>query len=283
MDETQYSLPFVVASAALLWTFGYAVSLKFLTPSALTKCADRSYWASCVVGIVHALYTGLSAARLLYTGELPAWHSFGAPSPAWERVVAVSFGYFAYDFCLVLSDPKMPGRAEMLLHHLLGLTMHFSPVCIYQNFAAISCVGYLCELSTPFVNARWMLKEAGGGSGTRLYAMNGVAIVISFFACRVVGGLAYLYQIFVLVPRYAPPALSDLGLVGKMAPAGALVFYALNLYWMYKILAGAIKLFFPTQRSKTVEKKEYRDRAETVAQSPPHMQGRADAYPIKAD
>lgn len=232
----------VVAAAAIGWASLYAGSLPLLTPKSLGRQSDRVYFASSVVSILHALYTGLSAAYLLYSGELPLWESFGRPSAAWERVVAISMGYFLYDGTLVLLH-AMPGRTEMLLHHSLGLATQYAPICVYHNFHAISCMGYIAELSTPFVCARWMLKEAGGGSGTRLYLLNGLAIVLSFFVFRVVGLLVCLYQVFVLVPRHASPSFSDLGPFGPhLVGTAALGFYALNLFWFYKIVAGALKL-----------------------------------------
>lgn len=193
----------------------------------------------------------------------------------------ISFGYFAYDAVLIACCPTMPGRGMMLLHHFLGLSMHFLPVCVYQKFAAVSCVGYLAELSTPFVNARWMLKEAGGGSGTSIYLYNGVAILVSFFLCRVVVGLVYLYQIFILVPRLAPPSLSDLGpIFGQLVPPGALLFYAMNLYWMSKIVHGAVKLLAPPPRpdAKGGAAGEPLAAAQVARSARP-----SEAYPVKAE
>jgi len=267
------ALAATVIAATLGWASLFVASVKFVTPRSLSK-PDRVYFASSVVGIAHALYTGMSAAHLLLSGELPMWEAFGEPSPAWERVVTISFGYFAYDALLLLCFPSMPGQAEALLHHFLGLTMHFAPVCIYQKFAALSCMGYICELSTPFVNARWMLKEAGGGSGTRLYLFNGIAIVLSFFVFRVVGLLACLYQIFVLVPRHAPPSFSDLGPLGPyLVPLGGLVFYALNLFWFYKIITGALKLLAPAKRSKAKG-------ATANGRQQESDSGKVEAYPV---
>jgi len=265
-----------VTCAAIGWTLLFYVSLRWLTPQKLTS-SDRIYWASTVVSTVHALFSGLSAAYLLGSGALPAWERFGEPSAAWERVIALSFGYFIYDGLLVLSDPAKLGGAQMLLHHFLGLSMHFAPVCVYHKFHALSCLGYLVELSTPFVNARWMLKEAGGGSGTRLYLCNGLAILVTFFAFRVVGLVGCLYQIFVLVPRHAPPSFADLGpTVQYLVPAGALVFYALNLFWFYKIIAGVLKLLRPAKPPGKA----------AGAGAPPQQAGaagaRVEAYPIKS-
>jgi len=253
-----------LGASSVLWGSLYAASLRFLTPSSLKKRDDRVYWASSIVSIVHAIFAAVSATWLLYTGTVPAWSGFGEPSPAWEKVIMMSFGYFAYDFTLLLASPSMPQRAELALHHILGITLHLWPVCVHQKFAPISCVGYLCEWSTPFVTARWMLKEAAGGTGTKLYLVNGLAIVISFFCFRVLGGLAYLYQIFVLVPRLAPPHFGDLGLVGYLLPPGVLVFYALNLFWMHKILTGALKLLKGSAGKQAMSS------------------SKADAYPVKA-
>ena len=272
------SLTFTCTAGCIGWACLFFASIKFLTPRSLSKQKDRVYYASSAVGIVHALYTGLSAVYLLGSGELPMWDRFGESSPAWERVVAISFGYFVYDAALVLLSPSMPGRAEILLHHFLGLTMHFTPVCVYQKFAALSCVGYVCELSSPFVNARWMLKEAGGGSGTTLYLLNGLAIVLSFLVFRVIGLLVCLYQIFVLVPRHASPSFADLGpLCQYLVPAGALVFYALNLFWFFKIISGALKLLAPAKRGA----KRRMGAAADQPQLPPIEQP-IEAYPVKS-
>ena len=63
-------------------------------------------------------------------------------------------------------------------------------------------------------------------------------MVIFFF--RIVAGAFYLYEMFVLVPRHAP-LLSDMGIQGRVIPPLTLAFYALNIYWMYKIVKGALK------------------------------------------
>ena len=73
-----------------------------------------------------------------------------------------------------------------------------------------------------------MLKEVWGGSGTLAYLLNGIAMMVAFAAFRVVAGLAYLYQLFVLVPRLGP-ALSEVGVLGALVKPGAIVFYALNV------------------------------------------------------
>jgi TLC domain len=45
----------------------------------------------------------------------------------------------------------------------------------------------LWELSTPLVHARWFMLKAGQSRSTA-YTVNGIALVLVFFACRPVWG-----------------------------------------------------------------------------------------------
>lgn len=50
------------------------------------------------------------------------------------------------------------------------------------------------ELSTPFVHLRWFLIKAGEAK-SRLYLINGLALVVVFFACRPVWGTWLSYKV----------------------------------------------------------------------------------------
>ena len=118
---------------------------------------DRSYWASCVVGSIHAAYTGYQALALLdlpfWPGVISIWDDFGARHIEWELVLLVSLGFFVFDFALTLCSPGMQGQKLVAVHHLLTLGIH-SSIPRYGMFAALSAMGYLAELSTPLVNGR---------------------------------------------------------------------------------------------------------------------------------
>eukprot|EP00966_Prymnesium_polylepis_P197847 4584555-Prymnesium_polylepis.1 len=167
-----------VALWCVLCTVLFGASLQFGTPSVLTERKDRWYWASCVVGSLHAGYTSIMAVWVLASGTVPMWDRFGAPAPSWEYVVQVSLGFYIYDTVLTLCSPSLPGKAALLFHHFLAIVNHFYPVCVHHQFAAISAGGYLSELSTPLVNARWMLEKAGGGGSTMAYTINGVLMMV---------------------------------------------------------------------------------------------------------
>ena len=141
------------------------------------------------------------------------------------------------------------GQKLVAVHHLLTLGIH-SSIPRYGMFAALSAMGYLAELSTPLVNGRWMLSVTTG-TGDAVYLANGIAMMVIFFFCRIVAGAFYLYEMFVLVPRHAPPLLSDMGIQGRVIPPLTLAFYALNIYWMYKIVKGALKALGVTSSKKS--------------------------------
>jgi hypothetical protein len=69
-------------------------------------------------------------------------------------------------------------------------------------------VGYVAELSTPFTNMRWLLKECWqGGTNSRAYLVNGVLMAVVFFGCRVIGMAVLLYMMFVTCEWHYHPRL----------------------------------------------------------------------------
>ena len=108
------STPLLVQTGlcCLFWTAFYSLSLRLLTPTSLSP-ADRSYWATCVVGTVHAVYTAGEAVRQLSGEDFPLWHDYGTRHADWERVLTISFGFFLFDFILVLRTPSTTGRCEI--------------------------------------------------------------------------------------------------------------------------------------------------------------------------
>jgi TLC domain len=53
----------------------------------------------------------------------------------------------------------------------------------FANYYGLNFVLY--ELSTPFLNIHWFLDKLNV-TGSRLQLYNGIALVVTFFACRVV-------------------------------------------------------------------------------------------------
>lgn len=92
-------------------------------------------------------------------------------------------------------------RWELILHHLFALTLHFFPVCLFHKFSAISAAGYFAELSTPFVNARWMLSKTGRSRST---AYAGSVLPFVFIEVCVAVGTAIVALWFMPDEAFSP-------------------------------------------------------------------------------
>jgi hypothetical protein len=99
------------------------------------------------------------------------------------------------------------------------------------------------EMSTPFVHVRWLLS-ARGLSSSRLYLVNGLAMVAVFFCCRNLWGTYCSVRFFQATqaeldaPR--PDGFSPAGIWGYRIANVSL--NALNALWFYKMATKAAKL-----------------------------------------
>lgn len=188
------------------------------------------------------------ACRIIASGDVDFWGGgYAVRSSEWERFIELSTGYFLYDFLFMVfpntACEPVPSK-EMIFHHIVSVVTHYYPVCVCHYGVPISVVGYLAEFSTPFTNARWMLKEAGGGTGTKIYLLNGLLLAVSFFLCRTCNLAFLLYMIFVAHPRFTDGLSLGEAMGGGLGHAIApltVVFYFLNAFWMWKIANGLVK------------------------------------------
>lgn len=146
----------------------------------------------------------------------------------------------------------------------------------FGNFYGVNFVLY--ELSTPFLNIHWALDKIGlTGSALQLY--NGVALMTSFFGCRLVWGTYQTWSLSkdilsawrshrageALIPRVVleDGVLRDPANVvaGKYEfPAGLLLTYlvantmlsTLNFYW-FGLMVQALRKRFQKPADKTAK------------------------------
>lgn len=139
-----------------------------------------------------------------------------------------------------------------------------------------ACNFILWELSTPFLNIHWFLDKLGmTGSPIQLY--NGLALISTFFSCRLVYGTYQSYLIFKDIwhamggsPTVADPASEDprasmMRFVSENTtiPTWLAVAYlasnvtlnSLNSYWFYKMIQALYKRFQPPTEISLREEK----------------------------
>ena len=230
---------------AVIWGACYFGFLFLGTPQTVDQ---KSYWSACSAGFVHALVLSYWAVQEVMYGSFALWDSYGTRYPNWERSIEVSMGYFVYDFVLTIFASHLWGGGmklhETLLHHVLSITTHYYPVCVCRYGNAISVLGYLCEISTPFVHIRWYMAKLGLDESMRIvYLINGSLMALVFFAVRVVNVGFMLYLIYVQVPKATGLSLGTAmgGGLGHAIGPLVIIFYGLNLMWMRLIIKGILK------------------------------------------
>lgn len=234
---------------AVVHAIAFIAARKWTTPSIFkSRHYDTNYWTSSVISTVHAIIMCFNASRMIARDEVEIWGGgYDRAVPEWERSIEFSAGYFVYDFVFMMlpstACEESPSK-EMLFHHVVSIQTHYWPVCVCKYGIAMSVVGYLAELSTPFANARWMLKEAGGGTGTAVYLANGALLTVSFFLCRICAVGFLLYMMFVAHPRFTGGLSLGTAMGGGLGHIVApltVAFYCLNLVWMWKIGRGMVR------------------------------------------
>lgn len=99
-------------------------------------------------------------------------------------VQAFAAGYFLWDVYVSLRYLDMLGPSS-LAHGVAALAISILGFRPFANFYGVNFVLY--ELSTPFLDIHWWLDKLGM-TGSNLQLVNGIALMGSFFGCRIAWG-----------------------------------------------------------------------------------------------
>ena len=162
-----------------------------------------------------------------------------------ECLQAITFflGYITVDtlFCIFGIGVDSPGMSGTFIHHGIAVFGCVGAYWVGGVIVVLSAGSCYTELSTPFVNLRWLLYFHKDSS--IVYKLNGVSMTAIFFLSRCV------YQAW-LVPFGLIPGLKALDLTGWSSVAefykdATVLMYigltCLNLYWFNKMFTGCMK------------------------------------------
>ncbi|PQE03157.1 hypothetical protein CJF30_00005662 [Rutstroemia sp. NJR-2017a BBW] len=205
-------------------------------------------------------------------------------------IQGLATGYFLWDLMITLQNIKVFGLG-MLAHAtsaLLVFSFGFRP---FVNF--YGCTFILYELSSPFLNFHWFFDKLDmTGSKPQLY--NGIALLITFFSCRLVWGTYQSVRVYqdVWKALHNAPATSKINIDNlangsastlsaaaghSAAPihndimkyageefvplwlaitylASNLVLNTLNFYWFGKMIEAVRKRFQPPKEARNKDK-----------------------------
>ncbi|KAG9233417.1 TLC domain-containing protein [Amylocarpus encephaloides] len=99
-------------------------------------------------------------------------------------IQGMAAGYFLWDLCVTVQNVRLFGLG-MLAHAMSALIVFSFGFRPFVNF--YGCTFILYELSSPFLNFHWFFDKLDmTGSKPQLY--NGIALLATFFSCRLVWG-----------------------------------------------------------------------------------------------
>ncbi|KAF2176739.1 DUF887-domain-containing protein [Zopfia rhizophila CBS 207.26] len=191
------TLPYHAHEIALgfLWYHFILYTLSPFLSSRLVPHTYRSFnkrtrlnWDIHWVSMVQALFINSAALYVIFTDpqrKSMDWRGrLWGYTPASGMVQGFAAGYFLWDLQISAQYIRISGVSALL--HVVGA---LAVTCIgfrpFANYYGLSFVLY--ELSTPFLNIHWFCDKLNlTGSNLQLY--NGIALLVSFFLCRLVWG-----------------------------------------------------------------------------------------------
>ncbi|KAF2034933.1 DUF887-domain-containing protein [Setomelanomma holmii] len=275
----------------LLGFLGYHFILYVLSPAISQLVCPGTYrgfnkrtrlnWDIHWVSMIQALFINTAALWVIFRDEerhAMDWRGrLWGYTPASGMVQGFAAGYFLWDLQISTQYLSIAGPSALL--HAIGA---LAVTCIgfkpFGNYYGLSFVLY--ELSTPFLNIHWFCDKLGM-TGSKLQLYNGIALLITFFGCRIVWGtysstLIYsdMYKALTM-PSQQPMGsflgdekcganASSLNLRGSDCAVGDLPIWLvsvylvgntalslLNFYWFNQMVKAVRKRFVPAGEGKT--------------------------------
>lgn len=210
-------------SCFLLWS-----AIYFLITIINSKRSNE--WNSRLLAITHAIFiTALSYWCGFQTGPWP-FDALGFPNTPFQTLILmVSLGYFSFDFlwCVYMGTEG----PIMLLHHLISMLSMMYGLFTGRSGAEIIATIFGSELTNPFLQLRWFLRETRSYH-TRFAYVNDLIFMGLFFYLRLGVGSCLMYSVIIA---------KEPTLLMKGAGFGM---YLVGLIWGLMILKFARHRFF---------------------------------------
>ncbi len=164
-------------------------------------------------------------------------------SPIGTAAMQISFGYFVADCMIIMSSSDMRTNVPMIIHHFSSLLSVLMGLILGGHWQLLVLLRFISEMSTPFVNLRWLLDTLKIPKTALSYVLCGLCLTIFFFTSRVfIIPLLWYYLYRLISYEYSPDALYGVPIFFKLFTISAyIILDSLNVYWGYKIARGFIK------------------------------------------
>lgn len=203
-----YIYKMVVTSFLIFWT------LKILQK-------DRKYIANTCfhVYIFYQLLSVITIDQILNIQNYPTYEN--------NHIIRISAGYFLSEFFEVYYE-----YSRDTLAHCIICSLPFVFLSFHSNLQIYCIVLLLSEISSPNVTILNFMRKNKLQKYKRIYAFNGVVLLVNFFIFRILLGTFIYYKLMFVEQK---------SLVSILLRIFNTIFMTLNTYWFTLILRGAIK------------------------------------------
>ena len=189
-----------------------------------------------LVSTMHSIWVTCNSIYMLFIDHADDIVWF-APTYA-IRNAAISTGYLLGQTFLMLLYWKDLGAADMLVHHVVAFSA-FS-ICLQNGYLTYFVnLRLIAELSTPFLNVRWLLATIGA-KNSLVYYYNGLIFTAIFFLCRV-AIIPYHYYILYVMTQTDTYKMAVGNVIHVVWLTVCVIIDTLDVVWFYKLIRGLRK------------------------------------------
>lgn len=198
----------------------------------------KTIWHTYIFSMIHAIIMSILSVYALTTDpELwkdPIW----CDSPVVRASCALCIGYMLFDAFNMARHYRLLGDWFFFLHH--GATIYaYFVVMTYGVLPFFAIYRLLAEISTPFVDIRWMIDVLGYSKTSPQNIINGVLMTLSFFIVRILVMPHYWYIVYTV---YGTDDFNRIGHIQLILVVSCFVLDVINLLWFYKMCRGVKKV-----------------------------------------
>ena len=222
------------------------LSSRYLTFYRSLPSGKKDYWNSLPVSTVHSIIT-----TSLCTYAILFGHDGSVETQALMKTrvgtvsLQMSLGFFIGDLVLILSSSYLRNDRLMFVHHFTSLTSVAFGLLFSGRWMILILLRLTSELSTPFVNLRWLLYETNTQKNSKIYLFCAYGMTATFFISRIfiIPVNWYflvklmLYEHSLPIPEYKVSWPLQMWCVFAFVSLDSL-----NLFWGYKMARGFAKI-----------------------------------------
>lgn len=239
------TIPYIYLTVSFIFCF---ILVKYISPAVSPKFypiyrnLDRTKqleWDTRIASNVHAILVCSILAYIFTCEEEIHTNTAWGQSPLARINCGIVVGYLLSDCVIILLHYKYIGDMAYLFHHAATIV----PYYFIMNYGVMTYFGMYrlwAELSTPFVNMRWILETLSFAKDNKVYIANGLVMALTFFSSRILPIPFYYYRILSL--RYREDYYTHLHYYMVIAVSTCAFLDILNVAWMAKILRGVRKV-----------------------------------------